>query len=138
MAAEPVRRIFDPNKPIELHTDASCIGIGAILIQDKHPVGHYSRKLCDSETRYTPTELECLAIVDAIPYFRIYLEGTHFKVVTDHSALQWLLKFQNSKRRLFHWSEHMSLHLRRRAPHKHHMAHVEALPRASVSLILTA
>jgi hypothetical protein len=39
MAAEPVRQIFDPNRKCELHTDASTVGNGAILLQDVHPIG---------------------------------------------------------------------------------------------------
>jgi ribonuclease HI len=110
MANEPVRRIFDPQLECKLHTDASTVGIGAILMQEKHPIGYFSRRLSDAETRYTPTELECMAVVNAIEYFRIYLEGTHFTVVTDHTALQWLLKFSNSKRRLFRWSKDLSIY----------------------------
>ena len=94
MADEPVRRIYDPKLPIELHTDASTIGIGAILIQNGHPIGYFSWKINDAETRYTPAELECLAVVDAIKYFQIYLGRNQFKVVTDHSALQWLFKIK--------------------------------------------
>ena len=138
MADEPVRRIYNPKLPLELHTDASTLGLGAILIQNGHPIGYYSRKLNDAETRYTPTELECLAVVDAIKYFQIYLEGNQFKVVTDHSALQWLFNFQNTKRRLFHWSEHLSLFtfdvIHR--PGKQ-MQHVDALSRAPVALLLS-
>ena len=138
MADEPVRRIYDPKLPIELHTDASTIGLGAILIQNGHPIGYYSRKLNDAETRYTPTELECLAVVDAIKYFEIYLEGNSFKVITDHSALQWLFNFQNTKRRLFHWSEHLSLFtfdvIHRLGKQ---MQHVDALSRAPVALLLS-
>ena len=72
LASSPVRHIYDHNKHCELHTDASTIGIAGILIQDSHPIGYYSRKLSDAETRYTATELECLAVHDSIKYFRIY------------------------------------------------------------------
>ncbi len=135
MANEPVRRIFDPQLKCELHTDASTVGIGAILMQDKHPIGYFSRRLSDAEMRYTPTELECMAVVNAIEYFRIYLEGTHFTVVTDHAALQWLLKFSNSKRRLFRWSKDLSIYdfdVIHRAGKD--MQHVDALSRAPVNL----
>jgi hypothetical protein len=44
MANEPVRRIFDPQLKCDLHTDASTVGIGAILMQDKHPIGYFSRR----------------------------------------------------------------------------------------------
>jgi transposase InsO family protein len=138
LADEPVRKIFDPNLKCELHTDASTIGIGAILMQDNHPIGYFSRRLSDAETRYTPTELECMAVVNAIDYFRIYLEGSKFTVVTDHSALQWLLKFSNSKRRLFRWSKDLSVYnfdvIHRAGKH---MQHVDALSRAPVESLIT-
>ena len=134
---KPVRHIYDPKLACELHTDASTIDIAGILIQDSHPIGYYSRKLSDAETRYTATELECLAIVDSIKYFRIYVEGTNFKVFTDHKALKWLLNFESTKRRLYRWSQELSLYtfdvIHRAGKH---MAHVDALSRAPVCLYL--
>ena len=134
----PVRHIYNQSQECELHTDASSVGIGAILIQAGHPIGYYSRKLSDAETRYTVTEQECLALVDGIRYFRIYLEGTKFKVFTDHIALKWLLKFDSTKKRLYRWSQELSnfdfevIH----TPGKR-MAHVDALSRAPVCNIIS-
>lgn len=43
----PILAIFDPALEIELHTDASCIGLGAILFQKigdkKVVIGYYTR-----------------------------------------------------------------------------------------------
>ena len=72
LANDPVRVIVNPDSPIELHTDASAVGIGAILIQSGKAVGYFSRKLSDAETRYPVTQQELLAVHDAIKYFRIY------------------------------------------------------------------
>jgi hypothetical protein len=114
MSTSPVRYIYDPTKPCELHTDASGIGIGAILFQERHPIGYYSRRLCDAETRYSATELECLAVIDSIEYFRIY--GSECTIVSDHSALQWMFKFKDSKRSLQVVSTHIDLLIQNRPP----------------------
>ena len=138
LSQSPVRHIYDPSLECELHTDASTVGIGSILIQCGHPIGYYSRKLSDAETRYTVTEQECLALVEGIKHFRVYLESTKFKVYTDHIALKWLLNFESTKKRLYRWSQELSLYdfdvIHR--PGKR-MAHVDALSRAPVCNLIT-
>ena len=54
------------------------------------PVAFFSRKLLSWEQKYSATELEGLAMVDAIPHFRIYLISSPFTVETDHRALAFL------------------------------------------------
>ena len=76
-------------KQFILQTDASNSGLGAVLSQcdeegQEHPVAYYSRKLLPREERYSTIEKECLAIKEAIQYFRSYLLGRQFKVETDH------------------------------------------------------
>ena len=132
---EPVRAIYDQSKKCELHTDASAVGIAGILFQEGHPIGYYSRRLSQSESNYTATELECLAVIRSIEHFNIYLEGQHFTIVTDHSALQWLLKFSSSKRRLYKWSKDLSLYTYD-VVHRpvRDMKHVDALSRAPINM----
>ena len=48
---EATKRQFDPDSPVELHIDASSIGIGSILIQNGQPVDYFSRKLSVAERR---------------------------------------------------------------------------------------
>ena len=50
------------------------------------------------------SELECLAIVEALDYWHHYLYGKNFTVITDHQALQWLGKMKKPNSRLFKWS----------------------------------
>jgi hypothetical protein len=97
------------DKPFILHTDASTIGIGGVLSQtqddgQEHPIAYISRTLTSAEKNYTATELECLAIVWALTKLRPYLHGSKFTVVTDHSALQWLMRFNGTNQRLLRWS----------------------------------
>ncbi len=53
--------VFD--KPFIMHADASHRQLEAVISQDNHPIAFYSRKLNDTQTRYTTTEKELLTIV---------------------------------------------------------------------------
>ncbi len=54
------------------------------------PSAFYSRKLIDCESRYSSTELECLAVVECLRQFEAHLDGRHFQLQTDHKALTFL------------------------------------------------
>jgi len=106
---KPVLAIYNPYAPCLLYTDASKVGIGAVLKQpqdDKqlHPIGFFSKKLLQYQKNYSSTELECLAIIESIEYWHHYLYGRKFKVITDHQALRWLKKIKKPNSRLFNWS----------------------------------
>ncbi|UYV72718.1 hypothetical protein LAZ67_10000400 [Cordylochernes scorpioides] len=73
-----------------------------------HPVQYFSRALRAHERNYTVSELECLAIVESIDKFRIYLTGIKFTIYTDHQALQWFKTIKNPSGRLFRWSLRLS------------------------------
>jgi hypothetical protein len=108
LVASPVLRFPDFTKPFVLYCDASMLAIGAVLGQHD-PVGEYvcayiSRTLKGAEVNYGITEKECLAVLYAIRYFRHYLMGAHFTVVTDHAALKWLMTIQDPTGRLARWS----------------------------------
>ena len=99
----------DPCKEFTLQTDASSRGVGAVLSQHNddgilRPVAFYSRKLLDKETKYTITELECLAIVNAVKHFDVYLLGMHFLIQTDHSALKHLESLKHGSPWLMRWA----------------------------------
>lgn len=92
LVSKPLLSIFDPNLPTELHTDASCIGYGAVLLQrqdgNNKIVGYYSKRTSPAEAKYHSYELETLAVVNALKHFRVYLLGLHFTLVTDCNALK--------------------------------------------------
>ena len=75
----PVLMIFDPNYPIELHTDASSESYGAILTHQVKGKGkvieYYNKRTTLAESRYNSYELQTLAVVNAVEHFRHYLHG---------------------------------------------------------------
>ena len=84
----------DWNNTFIAQTDASSAGAEAVLMQ---PVGHAERVLAFASHQVSkidfcrgPTERECMAILWAIKYFRQYVAGRGFTLVTNCSALTWL------------------------------------------------
>ena len=85
---------FDVKKNTELLTDASRLfGLGFALMQrnpntEKHSLVQCgSRSLLPAESRYSTSELECLAVCYAIKECEFYLQGSNFTVFTDHRPL---------------------------------------------------
>ena len=109
LCSEPVLRSPDFTKEFILQTDASDVGVGAVLSQldeegADHPVAYYSRKLLAREQKYATIEKECLAIKLATQAFRVYLLGRPFIIQTDHRALEWLDRLRENNAKLSRWS----------------------------------
>ena len=104
----PVLSYPDFNRIFTLTTDACGIAVAAVLsqIQDgvERPLAYASRQLNKDESAYCVSELELLALVWAVTYFRCYLLGRNFVAKTDHIALTYLKKFADSNPRLMRWS----------------------------------
>ena len=107
----PLLRSPDFSLPFCLATDASDLGIGAVLLQEdcegtKHPVAFFSKKLLPAERRYSTIEKEALCLVKAIIHFDVYLSASAepIKVYTDHNPLVFLNKFKEKNQRILRWS----------------------------------
>ena len=95
------------DREFTLYTDASDVGLGVVLSQHddsgtERVVAYGSRSLTPRERNYATTEKEALAIHYGTQYFRLYLLGRKFTIVTDHNALRWLNTIE-PKGRLARW-----------------------------------
>ena len=77
----------DFNRPFHIHTDASKLQLGAVIMQNNLPIAFYSRKLQPAQTRYTTTERELLSIVETLKEFKNILLGQQIVIHTDHQNL---------------------------------------------------
>lgn len=98
----------DMRLPFILQTDASGIGISAVLYQEdnkaRRVVSYSSAKLTEAQQKYHINEQECLAIITAIRRYRPYLEDRPFTLRTDNAALQWLQTMKDTKAKLTRWA----------------------------------
>ncbi len=74
-------------KEFEIYTDASSKQLGAVITQGNRPIAFFSRKLTETQQRYSVTEIELLAIVETLKEFKGMLWGQKLKVFTDHKNL---------------------------------------------------
>ena len=109
----PVLRYYDVTKPVCLQVDSSQGGIGAVILQDGHPVEYASRAMTPTEKdSYAQIEKECLAVTFGLSRFHSYVYAKDDVVVeTDHKPLLAIVKkqFANAPKRL----QRMLLHLQR-------------------------
>ena len=94
-----------------IHTDASYTGLGGMITQIvdglERVISFASRALNKNEKNYSVTEKECLAVKWAIEKFRGFIEAEKFTIITDHSALQWLLTKKSPTGRLGRWKQNV-------------------------------
>ena len=107
------------NKPFRLHTDASKLGLGAVLTQDfeipgkvdkkgkplirERVISYASRSNHDGEKNYGATQLKQLTVVWAVDHYHHYLYGQAFQVIMDHQALKSLMKMKDPQGKYAHW-----------------------------------
>ena len=81
--------LSDPNDEFEVTTNASedAKAVGAVLMQNDHPVAYESMKLNTHQLNYSVHDKEICAIMHVLQRWRSFLLGRHFKVYTDHRSL---------------------------------------------------
>lgn len=77
----------DFNVPFTIETDACGTGVGAVLMQQGHPVAYLSKALGVKNSKLSIYEKEFLAVIMAIDKWRQYLQRGPFEILTDHRSL---------------------------------------------------
>ena len=79
IASAPVLAYFDKEAHTQIIADASPVGLGAVLIQERNEerraVCYASRTLSNVERRYSQAEREALALIWACERFHFYVYG---------------------------------------------------------------
>ena len=101
----PVLRLPNFDKLFDVATDASGLGIGAVLSQELHPVSFFSEKLSDVKSRYSNYDRELYAVVQALKFWRHYLLHREFTLYSYHEALQFLHTQQKLSAQHGRWVE---------------------------------
>lgn len=92
MTSTPVLTLPDYGLPFVVETDASDVGLGAVLMQQGRPIAFLSKALAPRHQSYSTYEKELLALVLATTKWYHYLQGHHFIVKTDHQSLKLVMK----------------------------------------------
>ncbi|MCI15935.1 hypothetical protein A2U01_0037075, partial [Trifolium medium] len=91
MTKAPVLALPNFEEDFMIETYASGIGMGAVLIQNNHPICYFSQKNCPKLMTASAYVRELCAITSAVKKWRTYLLGRKFVVHTDQRSLRELM-----------------------------------------------
>jgi hypothetical protein len=105
LCGTPLLALPDFSKTFEIECDASGIGIGAVLMQEKRPIAYFSEKLNGAALNYPTYDKELYALVRALETWQHYLWPKEFVIHTDHESLKHLKGQGKLNRRHAQWME---------------------------------
>ncbi|KAJ4780034.1 polyprotein [Rhynchospora pubera] len=92
MSTALVLTLPDYSKKFTIETDASALGMGAVLMQDNKPIAFLSKRLGLRNQGLSTYEKEFLSLLTTVKKWRHYLVGSHFVIKTDQISLKHLLE----------------------------------------------
>lgn len=109
-AVENSCKLYSPcyDKPFVIHTDASEHTIAACLSQvdDRGrdcPIAFSSKKLSDSERKWSVIEKEAYAIIFALKQYDYFIFGNKIELYTDHNPLTYIVNCTPKSAKLTRW-----------------------------------
>ena len=83
----PILGIPDFSQVFAIETDTCQTGVGAVLLQNGHPLAYVSKPLGAKNQGLSTYEKEYLAILIVVDQWRSYLQLAEFVIYTDQKAL---------------------------------------------------
>jgi len=103
LTISPVLALPDPTGHFVIFCDASKMGLGCVLMQDRKVVAYSSRQLRKHDKNYLTHDLELAAIVFALKIWRHYVYCGKFEVFSDHKSLKYLFDQKELNMRQRRW-----------------------------------
>ena len=105
LTTAPILILPNPTEPFVVYCDASLLGLGGVLMQNRQVVTYASRQLKVHERNYSTHDLELAAVVFVLKLWRHYLFGSRFDVFSDHKSLKYLFDQKELNMRQRRWLE---------------------------------
>ena len=86
LTSAPVLTLPEGTKGFVVYCDASRVGLGCVIMQNRKVIAYASRQLKVHERNYPTHVLELAIVVFALKIWRHYLYGVHVDVFTDHKS----------------------------------------------------
>ena len=107
MCTTLVLTLPDFTKTFKIECDASRVGIGAVLMQEKRSIAFFSEKLNGARLNYSIYDKEFYALIQALEVWQHYLVPKEFVIHTDHESLKYIMGQSKLNRRHAKWVEFM-------------------------------
>ena len=90
-----------------IYCDAYEDKLRCVLMQHERVVAYGSRKLKNHERSYPTNDMELVAIVFALKFWRHYLYDEQFEVFSDHKSLKYIFTQRDLNMRQRGWMEYL-------------------------------
>lgn len=90
-----------PAAQLIMNVDASDFAVGAVLHQmnegQLEPLGFYSKRMTDTQKRYSTYDREFLAIYQSVKYLKYSIDGQNCIIYTDHKPITFAFRQKPDK-----------------------------------------
>jgi len=107
LTSAPILVLPSFSKIFEVECDASRVGIGAVLSQEKRLIAFFSHKLNEAKRKCSTYDKKLYAMARALEHWRHYLVGAEFMLHSDHEALKFIQGQHKLNPRHAKWVEYL-------------------------------